>query len=48
MAYNDPGKPPVVTVTEQKVAVLTNGLEVAPASATIVEIPIRPGSKPSR
>ena len=36
MAYNDPGKPSAVTVTEQKVGGLANGLEVAPASATIL------------
>ena len=45
MAYNDPGKPPVVAFTEQKVSGLRDAIEVAPASAMIVEIPIRPRSR---
>jgi alpha-L-arabinofuranosidase len=45
MAYNDPGKPPVVAFTEQKMSGLRDAIEVAPASATIVEVSIRSRSR---
>lgn len=41
MAYNDPGKDPVVKFTEMAVNNIRNALEVAPATATIFEIPVK-------
>ncbi len=41
MAYNDPGKPPVVTFTEKPVTNFTDTLEVAPVTATIFEIAVK-------
>ncbi len=41
MAYNDPGKDPIVRFTEQPVSGITDTLEVAPVTATIFEIPIK-------
>lgn len=41
MAYNDPGKDPIVKFTEHPVSGITDTLEVAPVTATIFEIPIK-------
>jgi len=41
MAYNDPGKDPVVKFTEKALGGIRDTLEVAPASATIFEIPVK-------
>ncbi len=41
MAYNDPGKDPIVRFTEQPVSGITDTLEVAPVTATIFEIPVK-------
>ena len=38
MAYNEPGKPPVVRFTESRVTGVQDALQVAPASATIFRI----------
>ena len=39
---------PVVAFTEQKVSGVRDAIEVAPASATIVEILVRPTSRVTR
>jgi alpha-L-arabinofuranosidase len=41
MAYNDPGKEPVVRFTEKAVSGIKNSLTVAPASATIFELAVK-------
>ena len=41
MAYNDPGKDPVVKFTERAVGGLADALEVAPVSATIFHIRVK-------
>jgi alpha-N-arabinofuranosidase len=41
MAYNDPGKDPIVKFTEKAVTGIRDMLTVAPATATIFEIPVR-------
>ncbi len=41
MDFNDPGKEPVVKFTEKTVTGIRDTLEVAPASATIFEIPVK-------
>jgi hypothetical protein len=41
MAYNEPGKDPVVKFTERALGGMRDTLEVAPASATIFKIPVR-------
>jgi len=41
LAYNDPGKDPVVKFTQRALSGIKNTLEVAPASATIFEIPVK-------
>ncbi len=41
MAYNEPGKPPVVRFTESRVTGVQDAFEVPPASATIFRISVR-------
>ena len=41
MAYNDPGKEPVVKFTEKALSRIKDTLEVAPVSATIFRIPVK-------
>jgi alpha-N-arabinofuranosidase len=48
MAYNDPGRPPAVTFRETTQRRAADSLEVAPASATILQIAVQdPGTKRS-
>jgi alpha-N-arabinofuranosidase len=41
MDFNDPGKDPIVKFTEKALSGIKDTLEVAPASATIFEIPVK-------
>jgi hypothetical protein len=40
MAFNDPGKDPVVKFTEAAVKNINDGLDIAPVTATIFEIEV--------
>ena len=45
MAYNDPGKPPKVTIVESKVQGVTDKLALAPYSVTLFALDVDAASR---
>ena len=41
MLYNDPGKPPKVTIVESKIQGMTDGLALAPYSVTLFSLDVK-------